>query len=94
MVCFVPSVCFSIRKSCQRRDCSELETVRNWVDHCIYYVYRTNSLHSAVGYSSGTGQLASDKQTLSNLFPGAKSNKYKLAAKAAKESALRKCIAM
>ena len=60
MVCFVPSVCFSIRESCQRRDCSELGTVRNWVDHCIYYVYRTNSLHSAVGYSSGTGQLASE----------------------------------
>ena len=35
MVCFVPSVCLSIRKSCQRRDCSELGTVRNWVDHCI-----------------------------------------------------------
>ena len=29
------SVCLSIRKSCQRRDCSELGTVRNWVDHCI-----------------------------------------------------------
>ena len=35
MVCFVPSVCLSIRKSCQRRDCSELGTVRNWEDHCI-----------------------------------------------------------
>ena len=34
MVCFVPIVCLSIRKSCQRRDCSELGTVRNWVDHC------------------------------------------------------------
>ena len=35
MVCFVPSICLSIRKSCQRCDCSELGTVRNWVDHCI-----------------------------------------------------------
>ena len=34
MVCFVPSICLSIRKSCQRCDCSELGTVRNWVDHC------------------------------------------------------------
>ena len=34
MVCFVPIVCLSIRKSCQRRDCSELGAVRNWVDHC------------------------------------------------------------
>ena len=34
MVCFVPIVCLGIRKSCQRRDCSELGTVRNWVDHC------------------------------------------------------------
>ena len=38
MVCFVPIVCLSIRKSCQRRDCSELGTVRNWVDHCILVV--------------------------------------------------------
>ena len=35
MVCFVPSICLSIRKSCQRCDCSELGTVQNWVDHCI-----------------------------------------------------------
>ena len=35
MVCFVPSVYLSIRKSCQRRACLELGTVRNWVDHCI-----------------------------------------------------------
>ena len=35
MVCFVPIVCLSIRKSCQRRDCSELGNVRNWVEHCI-----------------------------------------------------------
>ena len=35
MVCFVPSICLSIRKSCQRCDCSELGTVRNWVDHCM-----------------------------------------------------------
>ena len=34
MICFVPIVCLSIRKSCQRRDCSELGNVRNWVDHC------------------------------------------------------------
>ena len=34
MVCFVPSVCLSIRKSCQRRDCSELGNIRNWVEHC------------------------------------------------------------
>ena len=34
MVCFVPSVCLSVSKSCQRCDCSELGTVRNWVDHC------------------------------------------------------------
>ena len=34
MVCIVPSVCLSIRKSCQRHDCSELGNVRNWVDHC------------------------------------------------------------
>ena len=34
MVCFVPSVCLSIRKSCQRHDCSELGIVRNWVEHC------------------------------------------------------------
>ena len=33
-VCFVPSVCLSIRKSCQRHDCSELGIVRNWVEHC------------------------------------------------------------
>ena len=38
MICFVPDVCLSIRKSCQRRDCSELGTVRNWVDHCIVVV--------------------------------------------------------
>ena len=37
MVCFVPIVCLSIRKSCQRRDCSDLGTVRNWVDHCISF---------------------------------------------------------
>ena len=36
MVCFVPIVCLSIRKSCQRRDCSELGNVRNWVEHCIF----------------------------------------------------------
>ena len=35
MVCFVPIVCLSIRKSSQRRDCSDLGTVRNWVDHCM-----------------------------------------------------------
>ena len=35
MVCFVPSVCLSIRKSCQRHDCSELGIVRNWEEHCI-----------------------------------------------------------
>ena len=34
MVCFVPIVCLSIRKSCQRHDCSELGIVRNWVEHC------------------------------------------------------------
>ena len=34
MVCFVPGVCLGIRKSCQRRDCSKLGNVRNWVDHC------------------------------------------------------------
>ena len=31
----MPSVCLSMRESCQRHDCSELGTVRNWVDHCI-----------------------------------------------------------
>ena len=39
MVCFVPIVCLSIRKSCQRRDCSELGTVRNWVDHCMSFIF-------------------------------------------------------
>ena len=39
MVCFVSSVCLSVRKSCQRRDCSELGTVRNWVDHCSFNVF-------------------------------------------------------
>ena len=39
MVCFVPSVCLSIRKSCQRRDCSELGSVRNWVYHCITHIH-------------------------------------------------------
>ena len=39
MVCFVPGICLSIRKSFQRRDCSELGTVRNWVDHCIYVFF-------------------------------------------------------
>ena len=34
MVCFVPIFWISIRKSCQRRDCSELGNVRNWVEHC------------------------------------------------------------
>ena len=37
MVCFVPSACLSIRKSCQRHDCSELGIVRNWVEHCILF---------------------------------------------------------
>ena len=35
MVYFVPSVCLGIRKSCQRRDASELGNIRNWVEHCI-----------------------------------------------------------
>ena len=43
MVCFVPSVCLSIRKSCQRRDCSELGTVRNWVDHCILKLFKQHN---------------------------------------------------
>ena len=32
---FVPTVCLSIRKSCQRRDYLELGNIRNWVEHCI-----------------------------------------------------------
>ena len=32
---FYASVCHSVRKSCQRRDCSELGNIRNWVEHCI-----------------------------------------------------------
>ena len=36
MVCFVPIVCLSIRKTCQRRDCSELGNIRNWVEHYIH----------------------------------------------------------
>ena len=54
MVCFVPSVCLSIRKSCQRRDCSELGTVRNWVDHCTqeckYLPERPPNIGPAIGF--------------------------------------------
>ena len=57
MVCFMPSVCLSIRESCQRRDCSELGTVRNWVDHCTIVVTfalalsaeRLNAIISTIG---------------------------------------------
>ena len=37
MVCFVPSV--SLRKSCQRRDCSELGNIRNWLEHCTLRLF-------------------------------------------------------
>ena len=42
MVCFVPSVCLSIRKSCERRDCSELGNIRNWVEHCTIINIKKN----------------------------------------------------
>ena len=44
MVSFVPSVCLSIRKSCQRRDCSELGNIRNWVELCNNMCFQTNRL--------------------------------------------------
>ena len=34
MVCFVPLVCLSIRKSCQGPDCLELGNIQNWLEHC------------------------------------------------------------
>ena len=34
MVCFVPSAYLFIRKSSQRRNCSELGNIRNWTEHC------------------------------------------------------------
>ena len=40
MVCFVSIVCLSIRKYCQRCDCSELGNIRNWVEHCISLQFR------------------------------------------------------
>ena len=60
MVCFVPSICLSIRKSCQRCDCSELGTVRNWVDHCTSQsmqrrsalLKQTLDLHNGVGFAT------------------------------------------
>ena len=52
MVCFEPSVCLSIRKSCQRRDCSELGTVRNWVDHCNTKNISSNVLENISNFTS------------------------------------------
>ena len=52
MVCFVPSVCLSIRKSCQRRDYSELGTVRNWVDHSNFVDRAYNFLDTSLLWNS------------------------------------------
>ena len=34
MVCFASSACLLVRKSCQRRDFSELGNIRKWAVHC------------------------------------------------------------
>ena len=46
MVSFMPSVCISIRKSCQRRDCLELGNIRNWVDHLSWQFFLFSHLAS------------------------------------------------
>ena len=36
MVSFVPSICFSTRKSRRQRNCSELGNIQNRVKHCTF----------------------------------------------------------
>ena len=65
MVCFVPIVCLSIRKSCQRRDCSELGNVRNWVERCILRTIWSFGLRSAL--FSFASLMISSKKNQNNL---------------------------
>ena len=72
MVFFVPSVCLSIRKSCQRRDCSELGTVRNWVDHCIIRhcnVQKVRKTNYYIIYENRFIVVSNVKNMLPTIFP-------------------------
>ena len=68
MVCFVPSACLFIRKSCQRRDFPELGNIRNWTEHCTTEgIQKYRDLVVVVNFAKGFFYFISFRAYLGDL---------------------------